>query len=76
MIEINGIYKLKQIKGLTNNDTSDYKVMLISKDGEFIGCERVNGYNIGERFVFAKECFIDPDKPDDIYLGEVVEEKN
>lgn len=73
MIELNGIYKLKHIKGLTSNDTSDYKVMVISEDGEFIGCEKLNGYDAGERYVFARECFIDPEKPNDIYFGEIIE---
>lgn len=73
MIEINGIYKLKQIKEFTNNDTSDYKVKFISKDGRFIGCEKINGYDAGERYIFAIECFIDPEKPDDIFLGEIKE---
>ncbi len=71
MIKLNGVYKLKHIKGLTSNDTSDYKVMAISKDERFIGCVKVNGYDAGERYVFARECFIDPDKPNDIYLGEI-----
>lgn len=73
MIELNGIYKLKHIKGLTSNNTSEYKVMLISKDGRFVGCVKVNGYNAGEKYIFARECFIDPNKPDDIYLDEIIE---
>ena len=76
MIELNGIYKLKRIKGFSDDDTCNYKVIKISKDERFVCCEMLDGYDVGERFVFLKECLIDPDKPDDIYFGELVEAKN
>ena len=74
MIELNGIYKLKHIKGLVNNDTSDYKVVGFSEDKKFVGCKKLNGDDAGECFVFFIECLIDPEIPDDIYYGEIVSE--
>lgn len=74
MIELNGIYKLKHIKGLVNNDTSDYKVVGFSEDKKFVGCRKLNGEDAGEGFVFCIECLIDPEIPDDIYYGEIVSE--
>ena len=75
MIELNGIYKLKKIKGISNSDNFDYKVIAINKDRTIVGCERISGDDPGERFVFLIECLIDPDKPNDIYFGEVVKKK-
>ena len=72
MIELNGIYKLKKIKGLNNSDNFDYKVLAISEDKKRIACERVSGDDPGERFVFMIECLLDPEKPDDIYFGEII----
>ena len=72
MIELNGIYKLKKIKGICNSDNCDYKVVAMSEDKKFVGCKRINGDNPGERFVFVVECLIDPEKPEDIYFGEII----
>lgn len=72
MIELNGIYKLKKIKGINNSDNFDYKVLAMSEDKTMVGCERINGDNPGERFVFMIECLLDPEKADDIYFGEII----
>lgn len=64
MIEVNGIYKLKQIEGLSNNDDNDYKVLAINKDAkhETAYCENLT---TGECFCFWTEFLIDPEKPED-----------
>ena len=64
MIEVNGIYKLKQIEGLSNNDDNDYKVLAIDKDAkhETAYCENLT---TGEYFCFWTEFLIDPEKPED-----------
>jgi len=64
MIEVNGIYKLKQIEGLSNNDDNDYKVLAIDKDAkhETAYCENLT---TGECFCFWTEFLIDPEKPED-----------
>lgn len=64
MIEVNGIYKLKQIEGLSNNDNNDYKVLAIDKDAkhETAYCENLT---TGECFCFWTEFLIDPEKPED-----------
>ena len=48
MIEVNGIYKLKQIEGLSNNDDNDYKVLAIDKDAkhETAYCENLTNIEI------------------------------
>jgi len=61
MIELNGIYKLKKIKGFKNHDTSNYKVVAIS--GNNVLCEKESG----ERYCFLKNFLIDPEYPDIIY---------
>lgn len=75
MIELNGIYKLKKIKGISNSDDFDYKVIAMSEDKTMVGCKRINGDNPGERCVFLIECLLDPEKPDDIYFGEIIKKK-
>lgn len=62
MIELNGIYKLKKIKGLKSNDTSNYKVTALLKNN-IVVCEDQSG----EHFYFMKDFLIDPEFPDDIY---------
>lgn len=64
MIEVNGIYKLKKIEGLSNNDDNDYKVLAIDKDAkhETAYCENLK---TGECFCFWTEFLIDPEKPED-----------
>lgn len=58
MIELNGIYKLKKIKGLKSNDTSNYKVTALLKNN-IVVCEDQSG----EHFYFMKDFLIDPDYP-------------
>lgn len=65
MIEVNGIYKLKIIKGL-KADESNYKVIAEFEDN-LVVCEKMDGYMAGSRCGFLKDFLIDPDKPDDIY---------
>ncbi len=72
MIELNGIYKLKHIIGLKNNDISDFKVVGFSEDKRFVGCIKLNGEDSGEGYVFETKCLIDPEKPEDIYYGELI----
>lgn len=72
MIEINGIYKLKHIKGLKSNSTNDFKVIAMSEDKQVVLCKVLNGDDAGEQYVFMTQCLIDPDKPDDIYCGELI----
>ncbi|MBR2526840.1 hypothetical protein IKE67_10305 [bacterium] len=72
MIELNGIYKLKHIKGFNSNTDYDYKVIAINKEKNMVCCEQLDGFNTGERFVFMIECLLDPEKPDDKYFGEII----
>ncbi|MBQ4115019.1 hypothetical protein IJD34_06410 [bacterium] len=64
MVEVNGIYKLKKIEGLSNNNDNDYKVLAIDKDAkhETAYCENLT---TGECFCFWTEFLIDPEKPED-----------
>ena len=64
MVEVNGIYKLKKIEGLSNNNDHDYKVLAIDKDAkhETAYCENLT---TGECFCFWTEFLIDPEKPED-----------
>jgi len=59
MIELNGIYKLKKIKGFKNHDTTNYKVIALLKDNNII-CENESG----EHYCFKKDFLIDPEYPD------------
>lgn len=72
MIEINGIYKLKHIKGLDSNTNCKYKVLTINKEKTMVCCKQLDGFDAGERFVFMIECLLDPEKPDDKYFGEII----
>ena len=72
MIELNGIYKLKHIKGLTSNTDYKYKVLSINQEKTMAYCEQLNGFDAGEKFVFMIECLLDPEKPEDKYFGEIV----
>ena len=47
MIELNGIYKLKKIKGFKNNDNGVYKVIALLEKNTVI-CENESG----EQFCF------------------------
>ena len=35
-------------------------------------CVQLDGFDAGEKFVFMIECLLDPEKPDDIYFGELI----
>lgn len=72
MIELNGIYKLKHIKGLISNTDYNYKVIAINKEKTMVSCVQLDGFDAGKNFVFRIECFVDPEKPDDIYFGEII----
>ena len=72
MIELNGIYKLKHIINFEGNVDDDFKVVAISDDKKMVGCIKLTGIDAGEKFVFMIECLIDPEKPDDIYFGEII----
>ena len=72
MIELNGIYKLKHIINFEGNIDDDFKVVAISKDKRMVCCVQLDGFDAGEQFVFMIECLIDPEKPDDIYFGELI----
>lgn len=72
MIELNGIYKLKHIKGLISNNDYRYKVLAINKEKTMVCCVQLDGFDAGEKFVFMIECLLDPEKPDDIYFGELI----
>jgi endo-alpha-1,4-polygalactosaminidase (GH114 family) len=72
MIELNGIYKLKHIKGLNSNTDNNFKVISINKEHTMVYCEQLDGLDAGEKFVFMIECLLDPEKPDDIYFGEII----
>ena len=62
MIELNGIYKLKKIKGFKDNDTTKYKVIALLKN-DIVICEN----EAGEHYCFKKDFLIDPDYPEIIY---------
>lgn len=72
MIELNGIYKLKHIKGLDSNTDYNYKVIAINKEKTMVCCVQQDGSDAGEQFVFMIECLLDPDKLEDIYFGEII----
>ena len=72
MIELNGIYKLKHIKRLISNNDYRYKVLAINKEKTMACCVQLDGFDAGEKFVFMIECLLDPEKPDDIYFGELI----
>ena len=72
MIELNGIYKLKHIKGLISNTDYEYKVIAINKEKTMVCCKQLNGFDAGKQFVFMIECLLDPEKPEDIYYGELI----
>lgn len=63
MIELNGIYKLKKIKGVADDDC-DYQVMAIKnvsgKDTAY--CKNLK---TGEDFCFFTQFLIDPEKPEE-----------
>ena len=68
MIELNGVYKLKKIRNFEGNDPGDYKVIELVGENNLV-CEKLDGENAGEKFLFAREFLIDPDKPNEIYSG-------
>ena len=70
MIELNGIYKLKKIKGFEDNDTTNYKIIALLKNNIVI-CEN----ELGEHYCFKKDFLIDPDYPEIIYSNvEILEQ--
>ena len=64
MIELNGIYKLKKIKGFEDNDRTNYKIIALLKN-DIVICEN----ELGEHYCFKKDFLIDPDYPEIIYLN-------
>ena len=72
MIELNGIYKLKHIKGLISNTDYNYKVIAINKEKTMVSCVQLDGFDAGKNFASRIECLLDPEKPDDIYFGEII----
>lgn len=62
MIELNGKYKLKKIKGWFEKDSEEFLVVGFCEN-ELVACISPNG----EKYVFRKEFLIDPEKPDEIY---------
>ena len=72
MIELNGIYKLKHIKGLISNTDYNYKVIAINKEKTMVSCVQLDGFDAGKNFVFRIECLHNHEKPDDIYFGEII----
>ena len=75
MIELNGIYKLKHIKGHNCNTDYEYKVVAMNKEKTMVCCVQLDGFDAGKQFVFMIECLIDPEKPEDIYFGEIIKKK-
>ena len=70
MIELNGIYKLKKIKGFIDSDTTNYKVIALLKN-DIVICEN----ELGENYCFKKDFLIDPDYPEIIYSNvEILEQ--
>ena len=37
-----------------------------------VGCVQLDGFDAGKQFVFMIECLLDPEKPEDIYYGEII----
>lgn len=64
MIELNGKYKLKKIKGFKNSDDTYYQVIAIANNGSHktVLCKNLT---TGERFCFFTQFLIDPEKPED-----------
>ena len=63
MIEIGKKYKLKKLKNWFEKDSEEFTVVCFGK-------HNVVGYVApdGERYVFDKDFWIDPEKPDEIYV--------
>ena len=75
MIELNGIYTLKHIKGFNGNYDYKYKVVAFNEDKSMVGCVQLEGDEVGKQFVFMTECIYDPEKPEDKYFGEIIKQK-
>ena len=75
MIELNGIYRLKHIKGFNGNTDNKYKIVAFSENKKMVCCIQLDGFDAGERFVFMTECIYDPEKPEDKYFGEIIRQK-
>ena len=63
------------IKGLSNNTSDEFQVVGFNEDKSLVSCIQVTGDGKGEKFIFAKECILDPDHPKDIYFGEIIQQK-
>ena len=63
MIEIGKKYRLKKLKGWFENDSEEFTVVCFGENN-IVGCVAKDG----EKYVFDKDFFIDPDKPDEIYV--------
>ena len=44
----------------------------VNKEKTMVGCVQLDGFDAGKQFVFMIECLLDPEKPDDIYFGEII----
>ena len=44
----------------------------LNKEKTMISCVQLDGFDAGKNFVFRIECLLDPEKPDDIYFGEII----
>ena len=62
MIEIGKKYRLKKLKGWFEKDSEEFTVLCFGEHN-IVGCVAPDG----QSYVFNKDFFIDPDKPNEIY---------
>ena len=65
MIELNGIYNLKKIKGFNDNDESDYQVIALDNKAPKTTAYCKN-LTTGECFCFWTQFLVDPEKPNEV----------
>lgn len=68
------IPELRKYDGVLSPDFSMYTTypIAINKEKTMVSCVQLDGFDAGKNFVFRIECLLDPEKPDDIYFGEII----
>ena len=74
MIELNGIYKLKKLKGFPNNDTCEYQVLAFDDETnpQVAYCKNLK---TNEIYCFWPQFIIDPEKPEETEIELIKIEK-
>ena len=68
---LNDIYQEKYSQ-MTDSELNRALTIAINKEKTMVSCVQLDGFDAGKNFVFRIECFVDPEKPDDIYFGEII----